>query len=455
LQVLWRKRRLRNIGCWNDMLLETCSFIKYFRYLCSMERQMCNIKAFVLVCCVATVAALASCGGGQQATTDFDDYSDVVDSGAYFCDICIDSLDVNYYTVRSGDNLSYIFAELGIASVGDSIIRAIDGLLDPRRLLAGNTYCTLTTRGEEPEIQYLIFARSMTDHVVIDLANPPIGAYLYRKDVTLRQRYLDGSVQSSLWNVIRDSGADPLLAVHIADVFAWQVDFFSVQPADSFQVIYTEAYIDDTVRVNVASIDGAVFIHGGREFLAVPFVQDSVREFFDADGQSLRRAFLKAPLDFFRITSRFTNARFHPVLKIYRAHHGVDYAAPVGTPVKSIGSGRVIARGYEAGGGGNYVKIRHNSVYTTSYMHLRGFASGVTAGASVQQGQVIGYVGSTGLSTGPHLDFRVYKNGQPINPLTMESPPSHPVHPELRDSFETVRNRLVDELREAGGGQRN
>ena len=173
-------------------------------------------------------------------------------------------------------------------------------------------------------------------------------------------------------------------------------------------------------------------------------------EYFDEEAQSLQRAFLKAPLNYSRISSGFTNSRFHPILRINRAHHGVDYVAPAGTPVKSIGSGKVVARGYEAGGGGNYIKIQHNSVYTTSYMHLRGFAAGIQVGKQVQQGEVIGYVGSTGLSTGPHLDFRVYRNGTPINPLTMESPPSHPVKPELRDSFEVVKQQVLQLLHDAG-----
>ena len=179
--------------------------------------------------------------------------------------------------------------------------------------------------------------------------------------------------------------------------------------------------------------------------MAIPFTQDSIFEYFDEEGGSLRRAFLKAPLDFFRITSRFTNARFHPILKRYRAHHGVDYAAPAGTPVLSIGAGTVIAKGYE-GGGGNFLKIRHNSVYTTTYMHLSRFAKGIQVGSHVQQGEEIAYVGSTGLSTGPHLDFRVYKNGEPIDPLKLEAPPSEPVQPALRDSFMQVKAAVLAEL---------
>ena len=292
----------------------------------------------------------------------------------------------------------------------------------------------------------MVFAKSLTDYAVINIATDSVVAYHFQKPITLKRRYAEGTITSSLWNEIIKNGADPLLALKISDVFAWQIDFFDVKEGDAFRVSYDEAYIDDTTAFEIASINGAIFTHQGKDYVAIPFRQDSVSEYFDAEGGSLRRAFLKAPLDFFRITSRFSNARFHPVLKRYRAHHGVDYAAPVGTPVKSIGDGTVVAKAYQAGGGGNYLKVKHNSVYTTSYMHLSRFAKGIAVGSHVQQGEVIGYVGSTGLSTGPHLDFRVYKNGQAINPLQMEAPPSLPVRAELLDSFNIVKTQVLAEL---------
>jgi len=179
--------------------------------------------------------------------------------------------------------------------------------------------------------------------------------------------------------------------------------------------------------------------------LAIPFVQDNVETYFDADGNSLKRAFLKAPLKAYRITSKFSGSRMHPILKIRRPHFGVDYAAPIGTPVYSVGDGRVIMAGYQKGAG-KIIKIRHNGVYTTTYMHLSRFASGVSNGGYVRQGEVIGYVGSSGLSTGPHLDFRVSMNGHPIDPLKMESPPQDPVKSQNRDAFESVKLALLSLL---------
>lgn len=365
---------------------------------------------------------------------------------AYQYGICIDTLDIKEYKMKNGDNPAAIFSNLGFSALmADSISRSSIEVLDPTKLQAGMHYYTFSMQDSAAQIRYIAFAKTKTDYAVIDFTGDTISAYEFNKPITLKRQYVEGTINSSLWNVLQSKGVNPLLAINIADVFAWQIDFYDVKEGDSFRVLYDIAYIDDTTALNISGIQGAVFTHQGKDFVAIPFTQDSVFEYFDQDGNSLRKAFLKAPLDIFRITSRFTNARFHPILKRYRAHHGVDYAAPVGTPVKSIGAGTVIAKGYQ-NGGGNFLKVKHNSVYTTTYMHLSKFAKGIQVGSHVQQGEVIAYVGSTGLSTGPHLDFRVHKNGQPINPLNMEAPPSLPVKPELRDSFQIVKQQVLAEL---------
>ena len=189
-------------------------------------------------------------------------------------------------------------------------------------------------------------------------------------------------------------------------------------------------------------IYAAEFEHMGKSYYAFRFSQDEGFDYFDDRGENLRKAFLKAPLSFSRISSRFSGSRLHPVLKIRRPHFGVDYAAPKGTPVMTIGDGTVVERGYK-GGGGNTVKIKHNTVYTTLYLHLSGFAKGITPGARVRQGDVIGYVGSTGLSTGPHLDFRVYKNGSPVDPLKLDVPPGEPVKAAFKTDFTTIKDSLT------------
>ena len=386
-----------------------------------------------------------SCGINNNKDTENEEQEESIAVLKY--GICVDSLDINHYTIERGDLLSSILNGLGFAAnYIEQITETVTPYYHPSKMQIGNTYATITSQDTLSEIKYLVFEKNRTDFVVVDLCNDELTAYESTKPISLKREYVEGTITSSLWNTLVNAGAPVLLALKLSDIYAWQIDFFDVKEGDSFRMMYDVAYIDDTTYVDIASIEAAVFTHQGKNYSAIPFEQDSVREYFDEEGNSLRKAFLKSPLDFYRISSKFSNARFHPILKRYRAHHGVDYAAPTGTPVKSIGDGVVIERAYQGGGAGNYLKVKHNAVYTTTYMHLSKFGSGIEKGSRVKQGQVIGYVGSTGLSTGPHLDFRVHKNNQPINPLTMEAPPSLPVKPELRDSFILVRNQVMNEL---------
>ena len=234
------------------------------------------------------------------------------------------------------------------------------------------------------------------------------------------------------------SEADPMLAIELSEIFAWSIDFFGIQQGDQYKVVYEESYVD-SISIGINRIIGAWIFHNQTDFWGIPFVQDGTRSFFDEKGNSLRKAFLKAPLRFSRISSGFSHSRMHPVLKIRRPHHGVDYAAPTGTPVHTVGDGVVSRKGYQKSGGGNYVTIKHNSVYSTTYMHLSRYGKGIKQGVYVKQGDVIGYVGSTGLATGPHLDFRFYKNGSAVNPLKVEAPPVEPIHEENLTDYGMIR----------------
>ena len=395
--------------------------------------------------CLFLMLFTLSCGINSNKNDEIDEQDE--SNSVFKYGICVDSLDINHYTVERGDLLSSILNGLGFAAnFVEQIAETITPYYHPSKMQIGNTYATITSQDTLNDIKYLVFEKNRTDFVVIDLCKEELTAYESSKPISLKREYVEGTITSSLWNTLVNADAPVLLALKLSDIFAWQIDFFDVKEGDSFRMMYDVAYIDDTTYVDVASIEAAVFTHQGKNYNAIPFEQDSVREYFDEEGNSLRKAFLKSPLDYYRISSKFSNARFHPILKRYRAHHGVDYAAPTGTPVKSIGDGVVVERAFQRNGGGNYLKVKHNSVYTTTYMHLSKFGNGVEKGSRVKQGQVIGYVGSTGLSTGPHLDFRVHKNNQPINPLTMEAPPSLPVKQELRDSFILVQNQVMNEL---------
>jgi len=258
---------------------------------------------------------------------------------------------------------------------------------------------------------------------------------VHEKPVTTERRYADVTINTSLWVDMREEGVSPELILSLSDIYAWTVDFFGLQKGDRFRVLYEEKLCDGEV-VAVDTVRYAVFTRGAEELPSIMFDQkDGGNIYWNEKGESMRKAFLKAPLKFSRISSGFSYARRHPVTRKVRPHTGVDYAAPKGTPVMSIGDGVVTSKKYE-GAGGNTVRIRHNSVYSTAYLHLSGYAKGLKVGQRVRQGQVIGYVGSTGRSTGPHLDFRVWKNGTPINPLKMQSPPAEPLKEVNKTAFE-------------------
>ncbi len=316
-------------------------------------------------------------------------------------------------------------------------------LFDVRRIRAGERYRIFYTNDSLSIPRYFIYEPNAVEYVKVNLYEP---VHIERgsREVTRKMKDISGTISSSLWNAIGEAGSPLILAIELSEVYAWTIDFFGLQNGDAFKAFYYENYIDSTA-FGFDKIEAAWFKHMGREFYAIPFEQDSVVGFFDQDGNSLRRTFLKAPLRFTRISSGFSHSRMHPVLRVRRPHHGVDYAAPVGTPVYAIGDGRVIETSYSAGAG-RMVRIRHNSLYTSAYLHLRNFEPGIRPDVWVRQGDVIGYVGSSGMSTGPHLDFRVWKNGQPVDPLSIEAPPVEPVREENIENFTRVKRIWMDRL---------
>lgn len=357
----------------------------------------------------------------------------------------VDSFIVMREEVGRGENISSILSRYGITAVKiDSIVKASEGIFDLRRIKRGNEYHLYFSCDTQYRPQHFVYMDTPLDYVRIDF-NGQVKVTKNQVPVRTERKKAATAINQSLWATMYANNYNPLLALELSEIFAWTVDFFAIQAGDSFCVVYDEQFVD-SVSIGIAAIHAAYFSHQGNTFYAIPFEQDSIRQYFDLNGESLRRAFLKAPLRFSRISSRFSHSRLHPVLRIRRPHHGVDYAAPVGTPVFTIGDGTVISAGY-SGGAGYMVKVRHNSVYSSSYLHLSRFAKGVRKGARVAQGQVIGYVGSTGLSTGPHLDFRMYKNGSPTDPLKVKAPPVEPVSQANKAAFDSVRNSAVGLLR--------
>jgi murein DD-endopeptidase MepM/ murein hydrolase activator NlpD len=352
-----------------------------------------------------------------------------------------DSLKLERGVVRKNQSLSEI---LSFYDIGSEIIHQIASLsrpvFDVRKMKVGNPYTVIFSADSIPEPLYFIYEEDEVSYVTYHLKDQ-LKVQKGEKPLVREAKVASGVIESSLWNSLVENGNDPALASEMSEVYAWTIDFFGIQKGDYYKVMYEELLVEGK-SIGVGKVLSACFHHAGSDIYAFRFESADGTGYYNEKGENLQRAFLKAPLRFKRISSGFSHGRMHPILKIRRPHLGVDYAADYGTPVQSIGDGTVIEKGWNKGGGGNYIKIKHNGAYTTLYMHLAGFAKGVKNGSRVQQGDVIGYVGSTGLSTGPHLDFRVFLNGKAIDPLKMESPPSEPVPAAYLEAFNHLKDSL-------------
>ena len=373
----------------------------------------------------------SSCKQDSQPVADTqEETSFFVPEPVYRWGICIDSLDVVDGTIGRNELLSTILYRYNVSSQTIyHVEKASEKTWSVRKMQSGKPYHIIRDSDSVATARFFVYDINKTDYAVYSLSDS-IYSYIGSIDVDTVLNYISGSIETSLWNAMIDQGAAPELAGMLADIYSWTIDFFGIQKRDSFSVYYQEMFAD-SVRVATGNIIAANFITSGTDHYAFRYTYHNERgEYFDEKGTSLRRAFLKAPLSYTRISSKFSNASLHPIKMIVRAHHGVDYAAPSGTPVYSVGDGVVTAKAWDNKGGGNYIKIKHNSTYTTEYMHLRGFAKGISVGTHVSQGQLIGYVGMTGTATGPHLDYRVFKNGTAIDPLRMDLPAVDPIKEE-------------------------
>ncbi len=393
----------------------------------------------------ASFVFLAGCSNSHPESEEAMAKQPVVHEPLLLFDVVVDSLETFHGQVRRNQFLSDILLGFGVdyATI-DHIARHRRDVFDVRRIRAGNDFTVIAKKDSLKTPLYFAYEINNTEYVVFGLYDT-LPSWRGQKAIERRIETAYGTINSSLWNAMVGGGFDPNLANHLSEVYAWTIDFFGIQKNDQFEVIYERLYVDDR-PVGIGKVLSSRFKHYNKDHFAFYFEQDSIGDYFDENGQSLMRTFLKAPLKYSRISSGFSNSRYHPILKISRPHHGVDYAAPAGTPVYAIGEGVVTRKGYQSGGAGNYLYVKHNDTYTTAYMHLRSFAKGISQGTRVSQGQVIGYVGSTGLSTGPHLDFRFFRNGQPVNPLKVESPPAKPVDSIYLERYQAVVHKMQQEL---------
>ncbi|OFY49064.1 MAG: hypothetical protein A2W85_16555 [Bacteroidetes bacterium GWF2_41_31] len=381
---------------------------------------------------------ISACQFSPDENTEAGIQSDtVVQEPQWAYGIVIDSLDVKEGVVKNNEFLSDILLRHGVSyDIIDYLARHTRDTFDVRRIKSGNRYAVMCKHDSIATPVYFAYEISPITYVLYAL-NDTISASIGRKSIDVVNDTLEGVIESSLWNSLVAKGADPNLANELSEIYAWTIDFFGLQKGDVYKAVYTKQYVEGQY-IGLGRVEATLMLHGGDSLYAFYFIQNEKGDYFDEKGASLQRAFLKAPLRFTRISSHFSNSRLHPVLKIRRPHHGVDYAAAEGTPVYSVGDGTIVKRAYQKLGGGNYLTIRHNGTYSTTYMHLKGYAKGMAVGKHVRQGELIGYVGRTGLATGAHLDFRFYRNGKAVDPLKVESPPSLPIDAAYQAAFDSL-----------------
>lgn len=362
--------------------------------------------------------------------------------------INIDSMKIDSGVVRRGETLSTILGQHNLSSSQiHELTEASKGVFDVRGIKVGQPYMILTPLNDSTGgPSHFIYGVDKVNFIVFNRAEN-VRVDKFQKAVTVTPKSAIAEIKGSFWQTVVDMGLGYEFVMKVSNIYQWTVDFYGIGAGDSFNIIYDEQSVDGEV-VGIGDIYGAWFDHLGKRYYAIHYHDHKHNGYWDETGASLKKAFLKAPLRYSRISSTYTNARFHPVLKIYRAHHGVDYAAPSGTPVEAVADGVITQRGY-SGGGGNTVKIKHSmqgGKYVTSYMHLSRYASGISVGSKVRQGDIIGYVGSTGLSTGPHLDYRVYINGKPTNPLKLNQEKGEPLVGAELELFTPIRDSVKNEL---------
>ncbi len=349
-------------------------------------------------------------------------------------------------TIQSGDSFGGILDTHGVSrSKVFEITSQVRETFNPTKLVVGKPYVILKAKDSVNTPEYFIYENDRIDYTVVNIGEN-IAAFKSQKPVTVKRRTVSGVIVSNLSEAMSNQGLSVLLSHELSSIYQWSIDFWKLQKGDQFKMVYNERFINDSIYAGIESIEGAVFVHQGKPYYAFDYVADPEKgesDFYDEEARPLQSFFLKAPLNFSRISSRFSGNRYHPVQKRWKAHKGTDYAAPQGTPIWSTANGTVIASGY-TGGNGNYVKVKHNDTYTTQYLHMS--KRNVRVGERVRQGDVIGFVGSTGLATGPHVCYRFWVRGTQVDPFRQNLPAADPIAENLKEdyfaSIDPVRARL-------------
>lgn len=398
------------------------------------------MKELVGIVSVFSIALMCSCGGEPKRTTDQQNTEVELENQTDQYGFSTDSFLVVKDKIKRNQNLSSILLPYGVPySTIDAIAKASKEIFDVRKLAAGKPYTVYCTKDSAGLATCFVYEQNAVEYVVFDIQDS-VRIYKGQKEIEKRTRYVTGEVNSSLYVDLKKVDADPMLAIELSEIYAWTIDFYRIQKGDRFEILYVENYVDGK-SIGVDRVLSSTFTHFGKEIAAYYFESENEKGYFDEEGNNLKKAFLQAPVKYSRISSGYSKRRFHPVQKRYKAHLGTDYAAPKGTPIMAVGDGVITQARYKRNNG-NYVKMRHNSVYETQYLHMTRIASGIKPGVRVSQGDVIGYVGSTGLATGPHVCFRFWKNGRQVDHRREELPPSEPIAKPSLPLFEKRRAEL-------------
>jgi murein DD-endopeptidase MepM/ murein hydrolase activator NlpD len=391
---------------------------------------------------------IQSCGTNNNFPKKLIDESNKLDSvpkdPQLLYGFAVDSFKIVGDKVRKNQFFSDLITSHGISySIMNKMVSNGKKHFDVRKLRAGRDYTIFEKKDSTEKVLIFVYEINRVDYVVYDLRDS-LNIYRAKKPVELVEKSASGVINSSLYLTLDQQGYNPELAITLSEVYAWSIDFYHIQKGDRFKVIYDELVVDGE-SIGIKRIKAAFFEHFKKKYYAIQFSQDGNIGYYDQDNRSVRRQFLKAPVKFSRISSRYSLRRYHPVQKRNKPHLGTDYAAPKGTPIYSTANG-VIKQARYSKYNGNYVKVKHNSVYTTQYLHMSKIKRGIRPGVRVNQGDVIGFVGSTGLATGPHVCYRFWKNGTQVDPYRQKLPKAEPIQKNNLKNYKTSKIEAINQL---------
>ncbi len=358
----------------------------------------------------------------------------------------LNNFNVKKDTIESGDSFGLILEKNNLFYPKIyNIVQETKKVFDIRKINVGRPYTILSSKDSLNQPLIFIYQPNAIDYLVVSLGDS-LWAEKKQKEIKLKEFEAMGSIKSSLAETMQELNLSPLLTNELSEIYAWNIDFFRLEKGDNFKIQYTSRYVDDSIYIGLNRIHNAFFEHRGKPFYAIEFETDSIRgmfEYFDDKGKNLRRAFLLSPVQFSRISSRYNLRRKIAYYGRVRPHYGTDFAAPVGTPIRSTADGRVVKSGYTKGNG-YYVTVSHNATYSTQYLHMK--KRGLKVGTYVKQGDKIGEVGMTGFTSGPHVCYRFWKNGRQVDPLKQKLPEAKPISDSLKRKYLSYMAPIKDKL---------